>query len=306
MKIIAVTNCTAAKTPPPLRDLQARTIERMALPALADEWHSRIRKADSRIAAASLYRGRGFSVVVRAAARYGVDVSVLSAGLGVLQLQDLVPSYSLTIAPDSRDFILARAMNPLSLTPGDWWKSLTGRPGISAVSDLLDRNKSALIVLGVSSAYLSMIAGELLDLSAREQRRIRIVGPKHVEAIPDGIREMVMPYDKRLNGPDAKIRGTEFDFPQRALASFIHLVRNDRALGTAADHAKRVRLSLGQMRAPKRVPRRKVSDASLIRKIRAIMKQVSSVSAGLRVLRNKQKIACEQHRFSRLWAQVDA
>jgi len=305
MKIIAIVNCTATKTTAPPNNLRAAALARMSLPLLAREWRKRVQNAGELIQVANLYCGRGFNMAVNAASLYGADIHVLSAGLGMLDLHNSVPSYSLTLNSDSQDYILARTTDCGPVTAHDWWSALTGCDGVAAVTDLVGKNKSAVILLGLSSIYLSMISEELLSLPEHHLRRIRIVGPKRSDRLPLILQSLVMPYDDRLNGPDSGIRGTEFDFPQRALTSFIRLVHHDRYIDSETNHAKRVRLSLGQMRSPKRERRTRVTDASLLSHIRSIKKRVSSITAGLRTLRKERKVACEQRRFSRLWAQLE-
>lgn len=306
MKIIAVANCTAAKTKTPSTPLRAATLERMPLPLVASEWRRRARNTSERVAVSSLYCGRGFNTAVDAATRYGASIHVLSAGFGVLALRDSIPSYSLTVTPDTKDFILARAADPAAVTSLDWWAALTGYDAIRSISDLVENNRSALILLGISSAYLEMISNELVGLPERDLDRLRIIGPKRCDHLTEVLRSLVMPYDDRLNGPDSEMRGTEFDFAQRALASFVRLIHRDKSIGTPEEHAKRVRLSLGQKRVSKKVKRKRITDESLLRHVRSIKKRSTSISAGLRTLRKERKIACEQNRFARSWARLEA
>lgn len=305
MKIIALANCTANKTATPANDLRAASLKRDSLQLVAREWRKRIKNASERFSVSSLYCGRSFTLTLNAATCYGTSVYVLSAGLGVLNVHDTAPSYSLTVTPNSKDFILAKATDKAVVTASDWWSALTGYNDVASISDLVEQNKSALILCGLSSAYLSMIADELVALPKRDLHRVRIVGPKHCNNIPEPLQPLVMPYDTRLNGLDSEIRGTEFDFAQRALASFIKLVHDDKSICSAADHAKRVRLSLSSKRTPKKSNRKKVTDIVLLQHIRSIKKQASSISAGLRTLRKGRKIACEQNRFSRLWTRLE-
>jgi len=290
----------------PSADLCASALKRMALPLLVREWRKRIREAPIKVPVANLYCGRGFQTAVQAADQFGAAIHVLSAGMGIVNICDAVPSYSLTVTRGSRDFILKKVSESTSATSYDWWSTLTGYNGTTSVSDVLDKNRTALVLLGITSAYLSMIADELASLSERQLHRVRIIGPKYTDGLPEALQSLVMPYDKRLNGPDSDMRGTEFDFAQRALASFIRLTHDDKSIASPAQHAKRVRLSLSQKRAPRKEKRKQVSDAMLRRHIGAIRKHVFSISAGLRTLRKQKKVACEQNRFSRIWVQQEA
>lgn len=302
MKTIALVNCTATKTRVPEAGLQAASLPKVSLSSLADEWYRRGRRAGERVPAGQLYSGRTFTTTLQSTAEYGVEVQVVSAGFGVVDPKRSIPSYSLTVTADSADCILTRVSGSKAITASDWWNALTAHKGVTNIASLIEQESTALIVLALTSVYLTMITKELVALPEKALSRVRIVGPKRLDRLPEVLRPLVMPYDNRLNGPDSKSRGTEFDFAHRALLSFIRLIHEDTSIQSAAAHARRVRLSLKHARAPVKATRERITDEALRERIRLLKWKISSASEGLRTLRERYKIACEQSRFARLWA----
>jgi hypothetical protein len=253
------------------------------------------------MAAGELYSGRGFRDTYAACARLGSRLAVVSAGLGIVGVEERVPAYGLTVSSGHRDSIQERCMASARGTAADWWRYLSiygQRRGLAAYLSECD---GTLVVIAVPSAYLYMLAEEIASLGKRDLSRLRIVGPKSVAGLPDALHEIVMPYDSRLNGPDTPVRGTELDFPHRAAISFLKLVRQDKKPDSAAGHARRVRLSLSKLRPVKKHNRRRMPDARVRAVIKRLKGQTNSMATGLKLLRNHYRIACEQQRFRKLW-----
>jgi formylmethanofuran dehydrogenase subunit A len=110
-----------------------------------------------------------------------------------------------------------------------------------------------------------------------------------------------MPYDARLNDTSLKVRGTQFDFPARALTHFLELLRSDSRLLSPSAHARRVRQALARWRAPERVTRTRIDDETLLRRIRSLQRSKTSQAAALAHLRGSLGLACEATRFAAAW-----
>lgn len=304
MAVVLVTNCTARKSARPEPLLCAGSLPASGISSLATEWRRRARRALDRIPAGQLYAGRGFRQAYEVAIRLGCDIHVVSAGFGVVGIDEPVPAYSLTVSPGSPDSVLSRCLPRRVATAAEWWEALTGLSGISDLNAALRRAKSSLIVLALPGPYLAMVEADLLAMAPRDLERIRIVGPKRLDSVPAVLHDYVMPYDERLNGPDTPMPGTELDFASRAAMAFLSLIHNDTIATPASEHARRVRLSLARMRRRRRLVRKRVTDRQVKAAIRAIRHTTDSMTEGLRLLRRRYRLACEQKRFGRLWMKV--
>ena len=115
-----------------------------------------------------------------------------------------------------------------------------------------------------------------------------------------------MPYDERFDGPDSVLPGTRSDFPQRVTSHFVENILNPtEENATTADHSRKVSDFLKGKRAPILVKREQNTDEQ-IRQI--ILRRWSdardSSAVMLRLLRDEEKIACEQKRFSQLFKAI--
>ena len=301
MQLLIAVNCSARKTASPAPNLRARTLPRGTPSDLAEEWRARCSENAQRIAAGSLYAGRGFSLACRVARSAGAELRVISAGMGLLRPETPIPPYSLTLSQSAADCILRRASLRDTFTSDVWWEAIRARSASTRpFARLLSIYPKSLLLLAVTSPYLAMIAGELKTLDERD--RIRLVGPTRAQLLPEELRPYVLPYDARLNDVGASLRGTAFDFPSRALWHFVELIRHDKRVGDCASHARRVRQSLAYLTAPELHLRKRVDDVTLQRKIRVLKAQNFSRTAGLRHLRGELALACEQERFAIAWA----
>lgn len=299
MQLLIISNCSARKTADPVRSLCARTLPRGTPRELAAEWRLRCSAADMRVTASRLYAGRGFSLACEVAGSTGAQLRIVSAGMGLLQPDTLIPSYSLTVSPTAADCILARAAPGASFSADQWWGAIRAHP--AGFARLLANHPRALLLIATTRPYLRMVAGELASLTDSARDRIRIIGLTRARVVPEALRPYVMPYDSRLDDAERKLRGTSFDFPVRALAHFAELVKSDRRMESPEKHAARVRQSLAHWRAPHRVIRKPIHDVTLKRKIKQFKRQSTSRTAALRRLRVELGLACEQQRFAIAW-----
>lgn len=302
MQLIALVNCSARKTAPVSPDLRASALSKASLWQIATEWHARVARAEVRVRADSLYNGRAFEIAKKTAQATGEDFYVLSAGMGFVRCDAKIPPYSLSVSPDGEDSVLSRASSRCGFSAREWWHAVHSTQGrTNPIGSLLRRKPDALIVIAATGPYLDMISDEISDLSDRLCSRVRIVGLKSANVMDARLRPLVMPYDERLNDATLALRGTEFDYPARALAHFVNLLRRDRSIRAAEDHGRRVRLSLSHHSAPQRVVRQRIDETSLRRAIATFKRDGMSRSRALHTLRNVMGLACEQQRFSDAW-----
>jgi len=303
MQFFVVVNCSATKAVPTDSALRARALHRGRVDAVAEQWNDRVCASAYRIAAGHLYRGRGFRLAAEAVTRVSGQLTVVSAGMGMVGLSSRIPPYSLTIAVGARDCVLDRAEKGHPFSSEEWWRAIRRqRRGIGRIRMLFRQHPSALFVLALTNPYLRMTLEELSEVDEDDLQRLRIVGPMPAQ-LPAPLRQCVMPYDARLNDASFKVRGTRFDFPARALTHFLELLSSDSRLSSPAAHERRVRQAMVRWRAPERVTRTRIDDETLQRRIRTLQRSQTSQAAALAHLRGSLGLACEATRFATAWRQ---
>ena len=304
MKIALVTNCAARKALRPARRLSARSLRRGSAREVAREWVCRVRTADQRVAAKELYQGRAFREATIAAQTTGNSLHIVSAGVGFIRDTDLIPAYSLTATKNHPDAILGK-ISEKDLNA--WWRSMSGI-GVSkrSLADWIRSTRDTLVVLALTPNYLALVKNELEELRWNDLQRIRLVGPRTSADLSEDLKQFLMPYDGRLNGEDSPIRGTESDFPQRAVRHFISLVANGRSLGSPLKDSRLVRDALSGWRFDRGMVRTRLSDSELRKVISRVLRSCGGHwTVALRVLRDELHIACEQARFRAICLDVE-
>jgi hypothetical protein len=304
MNIVLITNCSASKNGDPRPSLRVSALNSDEINNVARSWYARLRRVRQKIQARRLYAGPGMAAARAAAAESEASWYVVSAGLGLVHTSRRVPAYDLTISRHGASSYVLKKVQDIELrAPDAWWKALSRARGSSSpIRRLIRRRPDALTIIALSRPYLEMVSDELCALDPEKLTRVRIVGPSDAKALPIRLRQLVMPYDARLNGSRSPFPGPMSSFVQRAARHFLQLLSpGDRDLGLRA-HKNRVRAALANVSRPRRVSRRRVSDARVIQlAIRLRSRGITSPNSGLRQLRDQHHIACEQARFRRLW-----
>ncbi len=302
MRTIVLIPCTDRKRREPSEDLRARSLAPGNLSEVAGEWLDRIASATSKQPHGEVYCGRAYREAAKAAKQLSAELAVISAGLGVVRADQPIPSYSLTVAPGSDDTVLNKITCD-GASADAWWNALKFRhEKIAGVQDLLRRESSALILMGLSASYARLIRDDLVGLSVAETERIRIFGAGITEHLPPSLAASVMPYDFRLNGPDSPIPGTMSDFASRALHHFAGCLRDGVLSAAQADDDRQELLWLMRdWRTPNLPVRKRMTDEEIVRFILDQWDETGGRSGvSLRLLRDTGH-ACEQGRFRDLF-----
>ena len=296
-----MTNCSKRKRIIPDARLLAGSLAPGSLDEVTREWVRRVASSGAQIEAGQLYSGRQFRESVQASIALGATILIVSAGLGVLQPSDLVPSYSLTVAPGASDGILGKVTDQANA--GDWWHAITRRFR-SLDATILD-DPAGLILIALPSPYLSMIEHEIEQFSPERLSRTRIFTGQSFRFRAARLDHHLMPYDARLDGPNSPVPGTATDFASRALRDFATAVLPLAPDATPEKHAAAVLSRIEQWGFAVRPQRRRQSDADLLDIIRASWGDAGgSASQMLRWLRAELGLACEQGRMRNLHAAV--
>jgi len=266
------------------------------LSSVVTEWARRVRNAEGRVLAGSLYVGHGWRHARAAAQISGADLAVISAGLGVVRAETPVPSYGMTIV-DAADDVRRRIEG--SITPTDWWRALSAeRLAGPTLGELLD-GESGLVLVAMPETYLAMVGEELAASRPVREGRLRIFTGVRIDAVRSDLTKAVMPYDGRLDDPALGLGGTSDSFAARALRHFVE-VFGISASDLATDK-QLVLTTLEARTAPERAVRARRTDAEITSLLREHWhKGRGAPSRLLRILRDDLGVACEQSRITRL------
>jgi hypothetical protein len=300
MAYAIVTGCTNRKQAPPSETLCAHTLSSGSLDEVTMEWVGRTGNARDALPAGKLYVGRGFQEARKAAQALDATHFIVSAGLGLVTTDELVPPYSLTITRGSDDCILSKL--PTGVTPTDWWTSLTN--GLS-VTSRLDKPEFSTVVVALAREYLRMVV-PLLEATARITN-LRILTRGDHSFLPGTLQIHCITYDDRLDGQGSTNAGTLSDFITRSARHFSEQVLSAHPNGSLSQHQATVDQSLSAFPERQIPDRQKTSDEE----IKTIIDKDWDVVGGrsgkmLRRLRDELLIACEQSRFKDLFHEVAA
>lgn len=291
LKPLVLTICTNRKRVPPPPILRGRSLEEGSAESVAAEWRNRLRSAEAVVAVKGLYAGRGFREAERAATAIGGELVVLSAGLGLVGGDQLVPSYSLTLSRTDPDGVLARAR----CSAGQWWRALQSHSPFNCAIDWDDRP----ILAAVSAPYLDMVSAEWASWRARRLSRLRLFTKRRPSGPAADLAAVWMPYDDRLDAAADDLPGTQGDFAQRALRHFVET----RGAGVSpAEDATAVERALRGLTRRVVPDRQRLTDEAIITLIIEDWDVIGGRSgAMLRRLRDEHGVGCQQDRFKNLF-----
>lgn len=295
--------CSRRKRVPIDPILRASDLKTGSIECLALNWVARLRRARPTVRAEEFYAGRGLSEARMAAAALGARLCIVSAGLGIIESQQKVPAYSLTLAANDPDAIGRKVAGEFSAER--WWSALHQALGAKQRTfSTMMSDRRGLAIVALPGTYLNLIAADIAALPSEDFARVRLVGPPR-QMVPSALIAAWMPYDSRFDGPDGPIPGTRGDFAQRAARHFAEAVVLQEPNADAAAHAAMVERYLMPLAAPSLPRRESGSDAEIIGVIRSLLPRSGGRSGEtLRLLRRHAGRACEQSRFRRLFAQA--
>ena len=307
MNLALVTICTNRKRTSPLPQMCATNLPKGDQDSLLHSWKTRVQESTNKIPAKDLYSGRGFSEIRKITQSTQIDLWIISAGLGLISGEKDSISYNLTISPSSIDSIQNKLSPNSTFCPKQWWHGLnqelygTSRP----INELIKNNRDTIFVISLSQAYVKLIYSDLFSLEKNDRSRVRLLGLNTPKQLPVKFRDLWMPYDDRFDGPDSPIPGTRSDFPQRITRHFIENIFRENITAGPKEQAKRVSEFLETMRPLVKIKRPSITDDQIKEIIIARWDEAKgSGTRMLRILRDKELVACEQGRFATLFRQI--
>jgi hypothetical protein len=264
---------------------------------VACEWRKRVKAAPKAGLGRDVYCGRSFQEAALAARAGQADFRIISGGLGLIRADEAIPAYSLSLVRSSPEFVGSRVLGS-PFKASQWWNEVQTDSQGAPLGELVRTNRNAIVIIGISSTYLSLIVDDLSALAENELERLRFIGLGIQDACPTRLGSSILPYDDRLDGPDSPIRGTRGDFSQRAMRHFIGSVLPECTSLALEAHNSAVNNCLSKWRRPNAITRPSLTDDEIIRLIKKNWRAIEGQSSrGLRYLRDVEKVACEQGRF---------
>ncbi len=307
MSQMLVLPCTKRKRPSVASHLVFRTMSSGSTDSVATRWLTRISEAQDLVPCTRLYAGSGWHHSLEAlqhARQLGDSMLyAMSAGLGLVGSDDLVPPYSATFAPDP-DQVARALQESVSVTArhGLWWRVLNGRRTGAEHPITARAQRYEVCVCGLGADYLAAAAADL------EQAALAL-GPDRLFVVCVGARRMavsidlqrcLLPLDLRI---ECVLPGVRSTLNARSVAWLLRDVVPDTgwSRGTITRRVEELMGSCNSAWA-NRDRRRCAYDAEVFSWIRQqlLVSPATSRSVLLRQLR-ASGTACSQNRFARVF-----
>lgn len=266
---------------------------------LETAWIERLNSLPIACRADHLYGGRGFQLALRASQISEAPLYAISAGLGLVAIEHSIPAYGLTVSGKGPESIAARINDHFD--PESWWSAVSRGPYSTPMTHIFSSGASKCVIVALSRSYARMLASSLDALPNSAIARLRIVGANLGPILPSRLSPSLLPYDERLQ---VILPGTRSDFAQRALLHFVSSGLDVHPEGDAATHHGWVVSALSGKKAPVRRQRERLRDEDILALIQQHLPRTTGIGRLLRVLRDREGVACEQARFSRLYREA--
>lgn len=294
---VLVTNCTARKRVTETVLSMSSEMIGSSFASTVSNWRRALASHQTLRAAKDVYVGRSIIEAQYAAKSAKGALYFVSAGLGIVAANDLIPTYDLT--PAKAKAGLSVVLKEHKKSSSDWWDKLS----INGLSKLINQFSSEQFLIALPATYLRMVANDLSLCDVGDTSRLRIfTSSAGVRELPELLAKCVMPYDERLESIPG-FAGTRSDFPQRAMKHFVEELDAVK-IDTDCAHSV-VENALAAYRPRKILNRKRLDDMEIKQLIITKWDSCQGRSARLlRAIRDEEMVACEQGRFAHLWREV--
>lgn len=305
MSYLVITNCTGRKSISPSSNLKKspEVSKACGIQDAASIWAAAVKADKTKIEANKLYQGRTIVDTKSAQEHLDADVYVISAGLGLVNFQDSIPSYELTVNEDSQ---FSKSLKRFGHTNQDWWAVLNKslKKTTNPIARLLATKKYKRIFIALPSSYLEMISDDLWGSDPQQLKKVLIFTSTYgTNFIPEHWQHHSLPYDERLEDRKSGYSGTRSDFPQRAMKHFLKEI--DMPNDPLPNIIKQLNAKLVKLNKPVAPTRAKVSDPELMKLVNKNWRKFDGrTSKILRFLRDEALVSCEQSRFQKICSQI--
>jgi hypothetical protein len=264
--------------------------------------------AGARTRALDLYCGNAWSVVRRISASGDlgpkVRLWIVSAGLGLVTPQTMVPPYSATFAVGEPDSVVRDGDQEDVLA---WWRLLVAWrkskvSGVGSIADIARRHPREPLIAALSDDYLSALREDLAKARGLLDNAASLVIIS-AGARKDGeLAKNFLPCDSRL---EHRFGRSRMALNARVLEAFLNQhLRDGRTIGSVREHYADL---LGSLPPASYPVRERGSDDRVRSFIRTrLAKDPGGRHTSLLRLYRGQGLACEQSRFRKLFRDVAA
>jgi hypothetical protein len=293
-----VVNCTNRKAIEPVEGLLLRNLRFQDMASAHKLWAGNIDESKSLLPALDMYQGEYWSVVKGISANKGVRVFVLSAGLGIFEVNKLIPSYGATFTHGCADSIaeIDKSLNPFE-TCRRWFvmRSNHLRDTYGGIDYLkVFGNYPTIFCLGKS--YMQIIADDLSEFDLAIKEKIILMGSKPNGA--NGLNVIDTPGKLRLT-----LGGTLSTVSVRTLRDLLSVVDTSASPNSIFKSMRDYSTEINRMTAdlPK-YNRAQLNDFEVTAFITSELSANNTCSSAtlLRKLRDSG-FACEQNRFKKIF-----
>lgn len=277
MMLTAVIGCSVRKTIPAAVSLDE--LPECDAVSLASEIKLRLISATPRLPARELYAGRTFAAMRDTAVAAGYELLIVSAGLGIVSGDMLIPSYDLN---------LERIIKRVAVTPTAWWRLIGS-----------NINRDGVVVVALPRPYLHMVASSLRLI---EPARLRIVAAPSFSFGDTQLDACILPYSTKLNGRDSMYRGTDSDFYARA---FRHYINEIFSCVPYDEHISAVQYAMDAMTPEVRASRRSTDDTSILNMMRAEWGMRERSVTRMMLMLHTRGVACGRARVKKLYQHLE-
>ena len=289
---MSITHCTSKKTDKAEIVLSGN---KSTQDTVFDNWNEKINSCTPIIAAKKLYCSRGFKTLLN---HTDADTKffIVSAGLGLLEQQTLVPSYDCTIASGHSSSLGKICIEKPNLPK--WWKNICNtRYSVAGITE--ESREADILLVSLTKKYLDMVIEDIQNVNI--PTIIFSTEKNHPNQLPDNF--LRAPYTIAFDGPMGKLRGTMGDLSQRYHADFLRRLKlNNGDYKKTLSSLKRDMLSWPL--PEKGPPRTAKTDQQIAIIIEKHLKAFTNKRDFLKYLRYTLNISCEEKRFNKLYISV--
>lgn len=298
MSSLIVSNCTSKKWSKLEKIFPDQHLFELDDPdQFIESWFHQVNQIVNKNHAIEVYKGRTVTEIIHAKKIINAKIFFLSAGLGLVAEDELIPSYDLTISSGTNS--LKPLLDKWSIDEGIWGGKLLQH---SNPEHIFQSHQSE-IFIALPHNYLKMFLPILENLSTSTIDRLRLfLHPKSYKALSEKLKKSYIPYSYKIES--TPFSGTKVDYCQRCLHHFIKFIyQPNQDLYTS-------KLAVEDFLAripdtPKQIKRPSVSDIEIITFILEGWDECEGRSLKLlRYIRDVKQVACEQSRFQDLWREI--
>lgn len=265
---------------------------------VGSRWQQQLRESTPCIQAGELYSGSSFRRVRQLGLSIDRPVWVISAGLGLVSAEQLIPPYDLTLSSASAASLPNRILG--DFRHDAWWELVQTSPFANTLSSIFDSQHQSRVLVALTKPYAQLIGNALATMPLELRSRLRVFGPGIVASLPQALRSQVLYYDQRL---DSISPGIKLDAAARALVHFGELTAQI-PITTVEDDQALIELALEPIQVQPGIQRVRWDDDTLREHLRPWASQGLPLKAALRRLRDDSRVSCEERRFRRLYDEV--